>query len=58
METLTTDTIISRIIEHRRVYEERNLRKARKAELEREMEEREKREKKDAATSPGTGVPV
>ncbi|KAJ3045566.1 Ethanolamine-phosphate cytidylyltransferase [Rhizophlyctis rosea] len=57
METLTTDTIINRIIEHRRVYEERNRRKAAKAAVEERMEEEErarKREqvKKDAATSP------
>ncbi|KAJ3293809.1 Ethanolamine-phosphate cytidylyltransferase [Borealophlyctis nickersoniae] len=46
---LTTDTIVNRIIEHRRVYEERNRRKAEKAALEAALEE-EERKKKNAAS--------
>ncbi|KAI8823557.1 uncharacterized protein EV422DRAFT_493933 [Fimicolochytrium jonesii] len=41
--SLTTDTIVSRILAHRRLYEERNRRKAEKALIEAAMEEEEKR---------------
>ncbi|KAI9002660.1 hypothetical protein BC832DRAFT_560564 [Gaertneriomyces semiglobifer] len=42
---LTTDAIVQRIIEHRKVYEERNRRKAEKAALEAALEEAEKNRK-------------
>ncbi|TPX60163.1 hypothetical protein PhCBS80983_g01969 [Powellomyces hirtus] len=44
-DTLTTDTIVSRIIAHRTLYEARNRRKAEKAAVEAAMEEEERRKK-------------
>ncbi|KAJ3170665.1 Ethanolamine-phosphate cytidylyltransferase [Geranomyces variabilis] len=44
-ESLTTDTIVDRIIEHRTLYEARNRRKAEKAAIEAAMEEEAKRKK-------------
>lgn len=48
---LTTTLIIERIAENRRMYEERNARKEKKAQAERELEQRKKAEAEDAVST-------